>query len=169
MARAISSSLRRVLLLQESGEAIVCFFTISHPSLAEPVRLASDGVDYEYDGESWIGFPFRCQLLTDDETAPRCQIELQNVDRRIGDALQALTSTVRLQIDIVAASEFDQDADPRTPIGTPPVEYSAAHLRLANVSVDAMMITGDIVSRDYSQDAYPGRLASQDRFPGLYR
>ena len=169
MARAISSALRRLLLLQESGEAIVCFLTISHPSLAEPIRVVSDGVGYAWDGEDWTGFPFRWQLLTDDETAPRCQIELQNADRRIGDKLKGLTSTVRLQIDIVAASEFDQTADPRTPLGTPPVEYSAAHLRLANVSVDAMMITGDIVSRDYSQDAFPGRLATQDRFPGLYR
>lgn len=169
MARSISSSLRRILLLQESGEAIVCFFTITHPDLADPIRVVSDGVDYEWQGERWIGFPFRWQLLTDDETAPRCQIELQNVDRRIGDALQSLSSTVRLQIDIVAASEFDQTVDPRLPLGTPPEEYSAAHLRLSNVTVDAMAITGDVVSRDYSQDAFPGRLASQDRFPGLYR
>ncbi len=169
MSRAISGAFRRALLLQESGEAIIAFLTIDHDDLAAPIRVASDGVDYSWQGEDWIGFPFKMHLLSDDEGAPKCQIEVQNVDRAIGDKLRALSSTARLRLDLVAASEFDQTADPRTPLGAPPVEYSANHLRLANVSVDAMMITGDVISRDYSQDSFPARLATQDKFPGLYR
>lgn len=331
MARSISSALKRTLLLQESGEAIIAFLTIDHDDLAEPIRVASDGAGYVFQGVTWTGFPFRMQLVSDDEGAPKCQIEVQNVDRRIGDALKAISSTARLRLDLVAASAFDQTADPRTAItatnmllrseemGTSPwissltidadqiaapdgavtadkltasgaptpahyqivtvtastaytfsayvrlgtlsaadfkmafrddtagafiasdvvpaatpssgawtritytlttptgctalrvypfrnsgspsgtfylwgtqlvagssdlvyvsttdapaeseplVEYSANHLRLANVSVDAMTITGDVISRDYSQDSFPARLATQDRYPGLYR
>ncbi|MFG1238001.1 DUF1833 family protein [Xanthobacter autotrophicus DSM 597] len=169
MRRVIPSSLRRVLDLQESGEAIIGFLTISHASLATSIRVAADGVDYLWLGETWIGFPFKFALLSDGEGAPRTQIEVQNVDRKIGDALRAITSPARVQIDILAASEFDQGADPRTPLGTPLVAYSAKHLFLVNVSVNPLAVTGDLVSWDYTQDTWPGRRATQERCPALYR
>lgn len=169
MARIIPAPLRRVLDLQESGEALLGFLTIFHASLATPIRVVSDGVDYVWLGETWTGFPFRFALLTDGEAAPRTQIEVQNVDRKIGDALKAITSPARVQIDIVAASEFNQAVNPRVALGAPLVAYSAKHLFLVNVSVDAGTVTGDVVSWDYTQDTWPARRATQDRFPGLFR
>ncbi|WP_296584217.1 hypothetical protein [Xanthobacter sp.] len=167
--RAIPSSLRRVLDLQESGEALIGFLTISHASLAASIRVASDGVDYVWLGETWIGFPFKFAILSDGEAGPRTQIEVQNVDRKIGDALRSITTPARVQIDILAASEFDETADPRTARGTPLVAYSAKHLFLTNVKVDPLVVTGDVVSWDYTQDTWPGRRATQDRCPALYR
>ncbi|MFG1247611.1 DUF1833 family protein [Xanthobacter flavus] len=169
MRRLIPSSLRRVLDLQESGVALIGFLAISHASLATPIRVASDGVDYLWQDERWIGFPFKFALLSDGEAGPRTQIEVQNVDRKIGDALRAITSPARVQIDILAASEFDESVTPREPLGTPLVAYSAKHLFLVNVSVDALAVTGDLVSWDYTQDTWPGRRATQDRCPALYR
>ena len=169
MPRAISASLRDLLQRQESGEAVLFFITLDHADLAEPIRVVSDGVDYEWQGETWTGFPFDIELLTDGESAPRAQLTIQNVDRRIGDTVRDLSGQIAMRMDIVAASEFDQSATPRTPIGTPPIEYTAAHLVLSNVSVDVLQVTADIVSYDYSQDAYPARRATQDRYPALYR
>ena len=169
MPRPISASLRRWLDMQESGEAILAFLTITHADLADPITVVSDGVDYVWDGVTYIGFPFRFGLLSDEEGPPRCQIEVQNVDRKIGDALRALSSPARLRLDLVAAGEFDRASDPRVALGTPPVEYSASHLFLVNVAVDAMMVTGDVVSWDYTQDTWPARRATQDRYPGLFR
>lgn len=333
MARTISSSLRRAVFLQETGDGIIPFLTISHAALSAPIRVAGDGVDYSWLGETWVGFPFGIQMLTDDEAMPKCQIEMQNVDRKIGDTLRVITSPARLRLDLVAASEFDQTVDPRVPListnlllrseemnsspwvssltiaadqiaapdgtitadrltatgaatpthyqtatvlpsaayiysayvrlgtlsaadfkmafrddtagsfiaidvvpsvvplgyrwtrlfyalttpvgctslrvypfrnsgspigtfyiwgaqltpgsilrnyvrtttapytslGTPPIEYTANHLFLVNVSVNAMTVTGDVVSWDYTQDTWPARRATQDRYPGLFR
>lgn len=169
MARLIPGQLRRVLDLQESGEAILGFLTISHDDLATPIRVACDGVDYVRLGETWTGFPFKFAILSDGEATPKTQIEVQNVDRKIGDALKAITSPARVQIDIIAASEFDQTVEPRVALGTPLVAYSAKHLFLVNVSVDAGTVTGDVVSWDYTQTTWPARRATQDRFPGLFR
>lgn len=169
MARVLSGALRRQFLLQESGEAIIAFLTISHSSLADPIRVAGDGADYLFQGETWTGFPFGFSLLTDEDGSPRCQIDVQNVDRRIGDALKALSSPARVRLDLVAASEFDQTATPRVALGTPPIEYTARHLFLVNVSVTAATVTGDVVSWDYFQTTWPARLATQDRYPGLFR
>lgn len=169
MARAISGALKRSLLLQVSGAGIIAFLTIEHADLAEPIRVACDGVDYVRDGETFIGFPFKFGLLTDDESPPRAQIEVQNADRTIGDALRGLTSPARLTLELISADEFDQTVKPRVALGTPPIEYSASNLFLVNVSVDAMTITGDVVSWDYTQDSWPARRATQDRFPGLFR
>ncbi|MFG1276547.1 DUF1833 family protein [Xanthobacter autotrophicus] len=169
MPRPISASLRELLQRQESGEAVLFFVTLDHPDLAEPVRVVCDGVDYVWQGETWIGFPFDIELLSDGEGPPRAQMTIQNVDRSIGDTVRDLTGQISLRMEIVAASEFDQTVAPRVAIGTPPVEYSASNLRLANVSVDALQVTGDIVSYDYSQDTYPARRATQDRYPALFR
>lgn len=169
MARVISGALRRWLNLQESGAAVIAFLTITSDDLAEPICVAGDGVDYVRGGVTYIGFPFKFGLLTDEEGAPRCQIEVQNVDRKIGDALRALSSPARLKLELISADEFDQTAGPRTALGTPPIEYVANHLFLVNVSVDAMAVTGDVVSWDYTQDTWPARRATQDRYPGLFR
>lgn len=118
MARTITRALRRQLDLQASGEAIIAMLTITHADLATPIRVAGDGAGYVFQGETYVGFPFKFALLTDEEAAPRCQIEVQNVDRKIGDALRALTSPARLRLDLVAASEFDQTVDPRLPLAT---------------------------------------------------
>lgn len=169
MARTLSGALKRLLLTQMTGAGIIAFLTIDHDNLAEPIRVACDGVNYVRDGETFTGFPFKFGLLTDDENPPKAQIEIQNADRKIGDALRSLTSPARLTLELLSADEFDQTVKPRVALGTPPIEYEASNLFLVNVSVNAMTITGDVVSWDYTQDSWPARRATQDRFPGLFR
>lgn len=169
MPRIISTSLRKLMQQQESGEAIIPFLTITHPTIDPPIRVAGDGVDYVWQGEDWTGFFYEVNMLSDDESPPKTQLSIQNVDRRIGDTLLSISTPARIRLDLVAASEFDQTANPRTPLGTPPIEYTANFLFLTGVTVDAGNVTGDVVSWDYTQDTWPGRRATQDRFPALYR
>lgn len=169
MARTISQSLLRSVQMQESGAAIIPFLTITHDDLAETIRVAGDGVDYLWQTYTWIGFPFDIGLLTDNESPPRAQLTIQNVDRRIGDALRTLPSPARLRLDLVEASEFDQAAVPRVPLGTPVISYTANHLFVVNVSVSAAEVTADLVSWDYTQDTFPARRATQDRYGALFR
>lgn len=169
MARTISQSLRAAVQRQETGEAIIPFITITHANLDPPIRVAGDGVDYVWQGETWTGFFFEVEMLSDDESPPRSRLTIQNVDRKIGDAVRALTSPPRLRIDLVAASEFDQTVKPRTALGTPVIDYTANHLFLASISVDSLQVTAEIVSWDYTQTTYPGRLSTQDRYPALFR
>lgn len=170
--RTISASFRRSVESRFQADANLIFVSISHPLLIEPVRVVSDTKDYFWDGYLWTGFPFDIQLLTDDDQPPRAVIEIQNVDRIIGNTIRPLTSAPRLKIELLHSDDFDLTLDPRMPPGgspTPTVEYSAPNLFLANVKIDAMTVAGDIVGWDFTQRTWPGVRASQNRLPGLFR
>jgi hypothetical protein len=171
VGRVVSASLRRELEKQESSEALLIFVTITHPTMDETIRVVSEpeGIDYVYGGETFIGFPFDIELLTDSERFPETRIAVQNVDETIGRAIKGLIGPPRVKIEILALSDFDTTVNPRTEIGTPTVEYSADKLYLIDVEIDAMQITGRIVSWNYSQEVWPGVRATQNRTPGLYR
>lgn len=170
MARAIPLSLRRELERQETGEAALGFLEISHSSLAETIRVVSDGVDYVWRGETWIGFPYDMRMLTDTDEPPRAQLAVQDVDPRIGTSLRGLRGPARLKLDFVAASWFDQTVSPRVAIDDEPEPFlTMDKLFLINVEGDGLQLSGDIVSWDYLQEIWPGVRAVQNLLPGLFR
>lgn len=169
MERLISQSLRRELEKQESGEELLVFLTITHPSLDEAIRVVCDPEDFIYDGETYIGFIFDIAILSDNDRPPETRLTVQNVDEQIGHAIKSLIGPPRVKIEILALSDFDTSVIPRVPLGTPTVEYRADQLFLVDVDGDDGEITGRITSWDYSQTTYPGIRATQRRCPGLYK
>ena len=154
MPRAISTDFRDAVEASRSSEVIVIFATITHASLAEPVRVNSDVVDYEYNGDLYSGAAFALTLLTDDEQPPRAQVSIHNVAQALGRAVQALSSSPAILIEIMVKSDFD-DSDPRVAIGTPVVEYSAPGLLLQNVKCDVLTMSADIVGYDLTTEPWP--------------
>jgi uncharacterized protein DUF1833 len=169
MPRNISLSFRRTAEAQFNDEVDLCFLTISHPTLLQPVRVVWDTKYFVFGGNTFIGFPFDITLLSDDETPPTARLSIQNVDPRIGDTIRLLQSPPRLKIELLSSADFDLTVDPRTEVGSATVVYSADKLFLINVSVDVMVITGNIVGWDYLQRVWPGPRAMQTIFPGLFR
>lgn len=169
MPRTITASFRRSVESRFQEDANLIFATLSHPLLIEPVRVVSDTKDFMRDGFRWTGFPFDISILSDDDQPPKAQIEIQNVDRRIGETIRPLTSAPRLKIELLHSDDFNLTVDPRTPIGTPSVEYSAPNLFLANVKIDVLMVTADVVGWDHTQVTWPGIRATQNRLPALFR
>lgn len=169
MSRAAAESVRAQLEDPSSPHALLGFLTITHPALAEPLRVVSDVMDYTFGGALFIGLPFGFKLLTDTEAAPITQLQIQNVDRRIGQALRSMTGRAGVKLQLLSSSDFDLSQDPRTEIGTAAVIYGFAHFSLRNVSVGAIEITGDVVLQDFSTEPWPHVRATQDRLPGLFR
>lgn len=127
MPRSLTAPFRYSLERQETGEALIVFVTITHPELPSAIRVANDAVDYVWNGDTYIGFPFDISLISDGDQPPSARLTVQNVDRRIGEAVRDLTSPPRLRIDLLAASDFDETANPRVPknlaiYGTPLTE-----------------------------------------------
>lgn len=167
--RTVSASFRREMEREESGQAALYFLTISHPELDDDIRVVSDSKDYSYGGQTYIGFLFDLIILDDKQTFPEARLTVQNVDQKIGQVLRSVVSPPRIDIKIIQMTEFDLTVDPRTPISTPYVEYSAPELYLVDVDVTALEISGRIVSWNYSQELWPGVRATQSRCPGLFR
>jgi Domain of unknown function (DUF1833) len=170
MPREISAPVRRRLEQPSTNEYLVVLLEITHASLAIPIRVANDIVSYVYNGGTYLGFPFEIELVGDVEKVPRGRIRIQNVDRRVGEAIRELTSSPNLTITILASSDFDTAvaADgTRSAIGTPIVEYQANHLIFGNISIDAMAISGEIISYDFSNEPWPAVRTTAERLPGL--
>lgn len=174
-SRSVSSQVQRELNKQESAELYLIFLTLTHPSLPTPIRVVSDPENFmmtDGTGSALVqfqGFDFELGILSDGEQMPRATLSVQNIDRVIGQAVFAATDPVRVEIQIVAGSEFDLSVFPRTPFDlTIERMYRARHLYLTEVEGNVYTISGTLRSWDYTQETWPGIRATAPRFPGLY-
>lgn len=170
MPRSISASFRRSVESRFQDDADLCFMTITHSLLVDPIRIVSDTKDYTYGGYNWTGLPFDIVILSDNESAPEAQFQVPNVDLAIGQAILAMAGEpARLTIMLMHSDDFDLTVNPRTAVGTPSVEYSASSLFLTNVKMDAIIVTGTIVGWSFTQKTWPSIRATQNLLPGLFR
>lgn len=173
--RNLSPGFRRAAEEPRSDIYAVILLRITHPTLTFPILVANDTINYVHDGETYQGFPFELELIGDTNQVPRGQLRIQNVDRRIGEAVVNLTTPPGLSIIIMASTDFEEAAT--APDGrlenvryekenvTP--EYEANHLVLGNVTVDAISVTAEVLSFDMSNEPWPAVRSTADRLPGL--
>lgn len=169
MPRTISPGYRISTHSVFSNDVDLVFLTISHETLSDPIRVVRDNKQYLRNGVTWLAFWFEIELLTDEDEPPSATLTVQNVDLRIGQALEDLRSPARVQFELFNSEDFNLTVDPRVPIGSPTPEYNAPHLFLANCRLDAMNVSGQLQGWNYTQRAWPGIRANQNRLPGLFR
>lgn len=168
-ARSIPSGVQREIERAYSSDHVLIFLRLSSPQLDSTVDVVSDPKNHVYDGDTYVGFEFNITLLTDDDQPPTAQLQIQNVDRIIGETLRKVTEPIRAAITVIAGSEFNNSVDPRVELGTSAVMYSATDLYLVDVEVTALTVTGSLRLWDYSQEQWPSLMSTEDRLPGLFR
>lgn len=169
MTRPSAVAVRADLENPNSPDALLSFLTITHAALIDPIRVVSDVMDYEIDGLLFKGVPFDLKLLADGESAPRTQLRIQNVDRRIGQALLAMTGRAVIEWDLRSSADFDLSQNPRVVLGTSAPIHGWRHFTLAGVTATSTEITGDVIFQDYAVEPWPSLRATEDRLPGLFR
>lgn len=176
MPRILDSAVRASLEEVAGGDQPLIFLTIDHPDLEAPLRVVNDGgtvagapAEWSYDGATYLAFPFTASLLTDGDGPPRAEIEIANVDRRIGEALRDLDTPPQLAMVALLPADFDTTVNPRTEIGSAVPIWSASGLVLRNVEGDAVAVRGTVESVDDTQEPWPSLRATQALLPGLYR
>lgn len=157
-------------LQRESGsDAILGFLTITSPSLNSPVRFVSDVMDYMKDGKLYDGCPFGFSLLTDGDSQPEANLVVQNVDRRIGQALRRVNERLKLDLEVCSSAEFNLSVEPRTELGTTAVIYKFANFELSDIDCNDAQVTGKVTIMDPSAEPWPATRATQRVAPGLFR
>lgn len=153
----------------EASDAVwLTFVQISHPALAEPIRVVSDVIEYEWNGATWQPYPFGFRRLTDEDAMPETRLVVQNVDRVLGTTLRSLSGRASVSLWILTSADFDLTAEPRVPLGTVTPLYQFDGYDLTDVTIDPIQISGRVTLRDYSTEPWPGIRATEDRFPGLF-
>lgn len=170
--RVLPDHVRRELDRQESAETTVVFLTIEHAELPEPIRVVSDPRNFVLDGFTHIGFYFDITVLSDGEGPPYASLTVQNADKRVSEGILSAVTPARVKIEVIAGSNFNLEDNPCTEIGGPNTAeriYSAPHLFLTEVEANVLTVQGRLVSWDYTQELWPGIMATKNRLPGLFR
>ena len=170
MPRPISAPYRQgVVRPSQGGDFPVWLATITHPSLATPVRVCSDNCDYSYGGHTYVGISFAIVPLTDDERPARAHCKVMNVNQEMSEALLPLTSAPSVALVCVSTLDFSAPSGGvRSEIGTANVEYSVSGLLLRNATGDVMFVDADILAPDLTSEPWPGKTANQFNAPGVY-
>lgn len=157
MSRSTSLTFRQAVNAQETPEVFLILVTIAHASLDPPIRPVRNNEDIPSNGETFIRCPFEITLPIDDaDQPPRAKLRIDNVDRRIVQAIRAATSAPTVTIQIVLAS------DPDT------LEAEFTDLTLREATYDVGVVTGDLVPDLFAAEPYPGDVFSPALFPGMF-
>lgn len=168
MSRAIPPTVQRGNEQTSAPDALIWFVTITHPNLADPIRVVSDIFDYVLGGNDFVGILFDIGALSDNDQAPYTELRFQNVDRRIGNALRRATGRAQIEAAAYSTADFDLSVEPRTEIGAAAKVYGFSRFDLVDIEVNVSEITGRIMRRDYASEPYPGLRATADLAPGLF-
>lgn len=168
MTRAAALARRDVLEAEASPEAVLAFLTLTHPALAQPIRVVSDVMDYVVDGDVYLGFPFDFKLLTDADAPPRTELRIEAVSRRLSRALRSLTGQTEVALALRSTADFDLGQEPRVATGPAAPIYAFSRFTLRDVTGTATEISATITLADYAVEPVPAIRATENRCPGLF-
>lgn len=131
--------------------------TITHASLAAPIRVVNNTVNITSLGETFAAFPFQIQLPNEQEDSPpRMRLVIDNVDRTIIASLRPLTSPPAIQLDVCLASQPDT------------LEASFPGFQLQSVDYDQFAVEGDLALDDIVTEPFPEGSYTPQYFAGLF-
>lgn len=104
---------------------------LTAPSFGATLRLVNDNRDWESNGHTYVGYPFRFTLPDDVAgTVPRAQLEIDNVGRDMTADLEGLQPNEAVTATILITDRADPDAI-----------FQTIPLPLQNVSVTPTLVT----------------------------
>ncbi len=141
---------------ENTAEVWLPLVTISHPALAEPIRVVGNNENITSNGNLFVAYDFKIVLPGEDPDNPAAaQLDIDNVDRVIVQTLREIDSPPMVVIQVILASSPDL------------VEIEFAGLVLRNATYDAMRVTGDLVFEEILTEPIATTL-TPDKFPGMF-
>ena len=141
---------------QETSEVWLILVTISHASLASPIRVVNNNEDITSRGLLYLAFPFQIILPGEDpDSVSKAVLRFDNADRTAIAAIRGLDTAPSVSLEVILARRPDI------------VEISFPGLMLRNATYDAFTIEGELyfealVSEPITYSMTPSR------FPGLF-
>lgn len=157
MPRDLSQNLRVAANAQETGEAVFYLLTFRHPSFVADITVCNNAEDLVSNGITYQRFPFEVSLPNDDDSAPpQVKLTVDNVDRRIVQALRSVNTPITVLLQLVSASTPDV------------VEGGPAEFKLRAPTFDASVVEGTLMFEDILNEPFPASIFSPRYYPGLF-
>lgn len=166
MTQYVPLNVRTAAYAREGDDVQVALVTVTHPSLAAPLRFSSDSADrlslepLRYGTRSRdleFVFALKGAIVPDDkkETPPRAALVFDNTGADMVTVLRGIETRATVKIELVLASAPDT------------VFQSFNWLRVTHAGYDQQSVTLDLSFDDYTTRQF-GRKATKQRFPGLF-
>lgn len=140
----------------QTGEVYLVLLTISHPNLAQSIRVVNNNENVTSRGQEFIAFPFEIELPGEDsDQPPMARLRIDNVDRMIVSSIRDIATPPNVTIEVVLASQPNQ------------IEISFEALIMRNVSYDAASVTGELVFEQIVVEPVALNMTPA-KFPGIF-
>lgn len=154
--RTLTSTAVSSIHAQETGEVWLVLLTISHSTLATPIRVVNNNEDITSRGNLYQAFPFEIVLPGQDpDSLPKAMLRFDNVDRTAITTIRSVEGPPNVTIEVILASQPDT------------VEISFPNLTLRNVKYDASIIEGELLFENLFSEPITYSM-TPSRFPGLF-
>lgn len=161
--RSLSLAALAAAYAQETGEVLVYLLTISHPALAQPIRICSNyllgGAQTVSQGQSFSFFPLDARFPLDRaDQPPTAKLILDNIDRSVGLAIEAIPATAppTLLLQLCLADQLDT------------IEASF-NFTMRDVQIDAEAISATLAYEQFLSEPFPGLLVTPSSIPGVFQ
>lgn len=161
MPRSVSEVFRSAAFGEETDEVFVVLITISHETLAEPIRVCSDykpgNASTISQGREFIFFPFSFEFPADtDDALPQVTLQIDNVSTQITEAIRLIDTAPKVEVEVVVASQPDV------------LEAGPMLFQFANVEVNSLVITGTLGYQPILNEPYPAWSFTPAVSPSLF-
>jgi hypothetical protein len=152
----LSTNAKEAVLASLTDEAFILLMEIDHPTLTQPIRVARNFENIVSNGETFVGGWFKCGLPSDNDRNDAVEIEVDNVDRAIVDALRAADTAPTVNLMIVMASSPDT------------IEFGPVEMTMRDGTYDALKVRGSIIFEELFAEPFPGGSFTPASHPGLF-
>jgi hypothetical protein len=154
--RSLTTTATSSIHAQETGEVWLVLLTITHSTLATPIRVVNNNEDITSRGNLYQAFPFEIVMPGQDpDSLPKAMLRFDNVDRTAIATVRSIDSAPTVTIEVILASQPDT------------VEISFPNLTLRNVKYDASVIEGELLFENLFSEPITYSM-TPSRFPGLF-
>lgn len=167
MSRTLSAGMLAAMYAQETDEVPIALLTVTHDDLVDPIYLSSDPTERISDdplvyattsrGEEYLFLPFEFTLPDDRTDAPSgVTLTVDNINRDLVALLRSISTPASITLEIVLASSPDD------------VEIQLPSMLLSNVSIDDLVVQGDLIVDALFNEPFPAGTFTPGAFPGLF-
>lgn len=157
VALSVSTVARRSMFAASTGDGLLELVTLSGGGLAADIPIVNNRIDITSRGVIFTAFPFELSLPSDEEDSPPlAKLSIDNVSREIGQAVRLLTGPLHVLIELVRISDMDV------------VEWSWPYFLMRNVSIDSLIVSGDLSLQDFHREGHTKILFNPATFPAMF-
>mgnify|MGYP000560181802 CR=1 FL=1 len=158
MPRQLSLAAREALYAEATDAVFLLLLTIDEASLSEPLRVVLDTAEVTSRGNLFVPLMFEIDLPEErGDSVSSVRIRVDNVDRRIVEAVRLAIGRPQVLLEVVLAD------DPDT------VEAGPFQFSLESAEYDHLWVTGELVFDEIVNRRAPAHTYSPYNFPDAFR